>query len=204
MPRHVRGLSAGILVLTWSLSASAQQDAHVHGSASLNLVIDNGELEIEFESPAANIVGFEHAAESGADKAAIENALRILRNPDAMFGLPASADCKPGQLEAELHGHDEAHDHEKSHDEHEHENEQRYDEQHEGHDHEAHGDHGDEHSEFHAHYHFECANSADVTEIALPLFQRFPAIEEIHLQAITPWGQFGGDIEPRNAKIELK
>ena len=74
-----------------------------------------------------------------------------------------------------------------------------------GDEHDEHEGHGEEaHSEFHAHYHFECADGSKLTEIALPLFERFSGVQEIHLQAITPWGQFGGDIEPQDGKITLK
>ena len=34
--------------------------AHVHGVAHLNVALEDNELYIEFISPAANIVGFEH------------------------------------------------------------------------------------------------------------------------------------------------
>ena len=191
-----------------STGLSMAQDAHVHGIASINLVIEGDELEIEFESPAANIVGFEHAAESDQDKQAIEQALKTLGNPAAMFELPESAACSLEEVEAELHGHDdehqEAHEHEgHGHDEYDEHNEAHKDE-HEGHGHDDHeGDH-EVHSEFHAHYHFECEDPAKLTSIELPLFAQFPAIEEIHLQAITPRGQFGGDIEPEDAEIRLK
>ena len=197
-------LIAGIFAMTPAASLHAQ-DAHVHGIASINLVIENNELEIEFESPAANIVGFEYEAETEADKGAIQDALKTLRMPEMIFGLPASAGCKTEDAEAELHGHGGEHDeHKEAHgDEHD-----EHDEHEEAHGHDEHDEHGDRdaesHSEFQAHYHFECADSSKLTEIALPLFERFSGVQEIHLQAITPWGQFGGDIEPQDGKITLK
>ncbi len=60
-----------------------------------------------------------------------------------------------------------------------------------------------EHSEFHAHYHFDC-NGSQIASIGLRLFETWPRIEEIHLQALTPGGQFGGDIEADDPVIRLK
>ena len=195
-------IASGILAVTPTGYLLAQ-DAHVHGVASINLVIEDEELEIEFESPAANIVGFEHVAESEKDKHAIEHAIEDLEDPTKMFGLPRSADCRQVDSKAELHGHGEHDDH--GHDDHKeaHDDDHGHDDHKEAHDHDHEG-HKDGHSEFHAHYHFECDNPTELTSIALPLFENFPAVKEIRLQAITPWGQFGGDIESQDAEIRLK
>ena len=38
--------------------------AHEHGVGRLNAVLDGQALELEFDSPAMNLVGFEHKAQS--------------------------------------------------------------------------------------------------------------------------------------------
>jgi hypothetical protein len=43
--------------------------AHEHGVARLDVAQEGTTLELDFNSPAMNIVGFEHAATSDADKA---------------------------------------------------------------------------------------------------------------------------------------
>ena len=53
--------------------APAQQ-AHLHGIAKLTLVLEGDALEISLESPAANIVGFEHQAISEKHIKAVEKA----------------------------------------------------------------------------------------------------------------------------------
>ncbi|WP_016772972.1 ZrgA family zinc uptake protein, partial [Pseudomonas sp. R62] len=45
--------------------------AHEHGVGRLNAALDGQTLELELESPAMNLVGFEHAATSDADKAKV-------------------------------------------------------------------------------------------------------------------------------------
>ena len=50
-------------------------DAHEHGRATLSLVADNQKLSFQLESPAMNIVGFEHAANTKEDQQKVEHAL---------------------------------------------------------------------------------------------------------------------------------
>jgi len=52
--------------------------AHVHGIASLNLALEGSKFEIELDSPAINLVGFEHQASSDADKAKLTAARAAL------------------------------------------------------------------------------------------------------------------------------
>src|SRR3990167_1068345 len=97
-------------------------DAHEHGAAQLNVVLDGKMLHLQLDSPAMNLVGFEHAAESAADKAKVATAHSLLAQPQALFGLNAG-DCNISKQEvesplfakhADSHGH--KHEHEKSHD----------------------------------------------------------------------------------------
>ena len=217
--------------------ATAQESAHVHGLATLNLAVEGDELEIEFVSPADNIVGFEYEASTSAERNAIKAAIEKLEDASALFDLPASAGCKLHEVDVSHrqdehggehdHGHDD-HGHAAKHDDHDdhghddhghddHGHEAKHDDHgHDDHGHEAkhddhgHDDHGHdhdkaagEHSEFHAHYHFDC-NGSQIDSIGLRLFEAWPRIEEIHLQALTPGGQFGGDIEADDPVIRLK
>lgn len=68
--------------------------AHEHGSARMNLALDGQLLEIEFASPAMNLVGFEHAPRSDADKSRIAAARSSLEQPLTLFGLPGAANCQ--------------------------------------------------------------------------------------------------------------
>lgn len=72
--------------------------AHEHGVASLNAALDGNLLELQFESPAMNLVGFEHAAKSDADKAKVAAAKRELEQPISLFAL-TSGDCKATEVE---------------------------------------------------------------------------------------------------------
>ena len=76
MSRSSLPVVASLLTLT-SVTA-AQQPAHVHGIATLNLAMEGDKLEIEFVSPAGNIVGFEHEAVTAAERRAIRDAIEQL------------------------------------------------------------------------------------------------------------------------------
>ncbi|MCW2269467.1 DUF2796 domain-containing protein [Pseudomonas sp. JUb96] len=153
--------------------------AHEHGVARLNAVLDGKTLEIELQSPAMNLVGFEHAAGSAADKAKVAAARAQLEKPLALFALPKAANCSESEqaLESPLFGDRPAVDDD-------------------GEAHKA------GHSEIHAHYQLNCEKPGDLTGLDLsPLFKAFPATQKIQLQLIGPNGQQGVEATPANASI---
>lgn len=94
----MRWLAAAALL---ALGSAAQGQAHVHGQARLEIVIDGPVLAIALEAPLDGIVGFEHAPRSPAQKLAAEQALAALKNPARLFTLPADAQCRPEATEVE-------------------------------------------------------------------------------------------------------
>ena len=225
MIRRSLPVVASLLMLTGV--TAAQQSAHVHGIATLNLAMEGDELEIEFVSPAGNVVGFEHEAVTEAERRAIRDAIEQLRKGHELFDLPPAASCSlhVAEVEHDDHGHGAEHD-----DEHEHEHEHAEEEAtqdggdedgraveegdgaHSG-DEAGHDDDGDEdghageegetHSEFHARYHYECGGSA-IETIGVRLFEHWPRIEEIRVQAVMPHGQFGGVAKADDPVIRLR
>ena len=154
--------------------------AHEHGVARLNAVLDGATLELEFESPAMNLVGFEHAPSSDADKAKVAAARQQLEQPLKLFALASAAGCKEEnqELESPLFGN--APD--------------AKDDDGDGH---AHG-----HSEIHAHYQLTCTTPAKLTQIDLsPLFKTFPQTQKVNVQLIAPNGQKGVEITPAQAVV---
>ena len=128
-------------------------DAHQHGHGVLNVALEGETLGIELETPGADILGFEHAAEADEDKATVEQARKTLSDPVALFGLPGSAGCKVTEAEIEI-GADET-DHDDHDDDHHEEHadgdhDDHDDDHHEEHADEDHDDHDDDHHEEHA------------------------------------------------------
>ena len=161
--------------------------AHEHGVARLDAALDGQSLELELQSPAMNLVGFEHAASSDADKAKVAAARKTLEQPLVLFGLPAAANCKVTEqkLESPLFG-DKA----------DHENDAAEAKQGEEHHH--------EHSEIHAHYHFTCASPQALEHLDLArLFSTFPSTQKIQVQLIGPSGQQGTDLTPKQSSLKF-
>ena len=75
-------------------------DAHEHGSASLNIAIDNNTVDMRFESPAVNIVGFEYTTEDAQQQLLIKQAKKNLSNFDAIFQLAGAVSCQTVQATA--------------------------------------------------------------------------------------------------------
>ena len=73
--------------------------AHQHGVAQLTLVLEKNTVQIALESPADNIVGFEHAPAKPGEKAAVAAAMSTLRRP-TLFGLNTEAGCGKARTQA--------------------------------------------------------------------------------------------------------
>ncbi|MFO2464519.1 DUF2796 domain-containing protein [Pseudomonas sp. 15FMM2] len=166
--------------------------AHEHGVGRLNAVLDGQTLELELESPAMNLVGFEHQASTDADKAKVAAARKQLEQPLALFSLPQAAGCviNAQKLNSPLFGDKPAADHD-------------------DHDHATDGkgvaahDHDHDHSEIHAHYQFTCATPGALKNLDLAnIFKTFPATQKIQVQLISPNGQQG--VEATGAAATLK
>ena len=132
-------------------------DAHVHGMSDLTIAIEGTEIEIEFESPAMNIVGFEYQAQSEQDIKAVERAATTLKQYDTVFSFSDTI-CRLIDSSVNVAGVlADAHD-----------------------DHDAHDEaSADTHSDISAAYHFRCENLSGLSEIKVNLFQLFSGIEEI-------------------------
>ncbi|CAI8712211.1 DUF2796 domain-containing protein [Pseudomonas chlororaphis] len=164
--------------------------AHEHGVARLNAALDGQTLELELESPAMNLVGFEHAASTDADKAKVATVRAQLEKPLALFSLPPAAGCVVAQqeLESPLFG-DKPEDHDEDHDEAKDAN---------GH------EHHHEHSEIHAHYQFTCATPGALKSLDLAgVFKTFPATQKIQVQLISPSGQQGVEATSKAASLKF-
>ena len=158
----------------------ASLDAHEHGVASLNVALDGQTLEIQLQSPAMNLVGFEHEAKSDADKAKVAAARQHLEQPQALFALPIEAKCalQDSELDSPLFG---------------------------GHAHEEH-EHADEHghSDIDASYRFACANAEALQTLELgSFFGTFPGTEKLEVQLIGPSGQQGAELTPSNSRLSF-
>jgi len=164
-------------------------DSHVHGIALINVALEKSELYIELESPAANIVGFEHAPSSEKEKKAVKKAFAILKTGEKVFKATSSAGVTLENVEV-TQGH---------------ELEEHGDPKHGNHDtdhHEQDKDaHDEDHSEFKAVYRFHCKHPDKLKQIEVMLFEQFKGIEEIEVQVLTETGQKAMELTPQKNRI---
>ncbi|MEQ9639855.1 MAG: DUF2796 domain-containing protein [Alphaproteobacteria bacterium] len=168
-------------------------DAHEHGHGSLDIAIEGNTVEMVLEVPGADIVGFEHAAESDADKAALAEAIAKLEKPLTLFVPPAAAGCKVAAAEVEYeldHGEEHDDDHKDG------------DEDHAKHDEKEHDEEG--HAEFHAEYRLTCGNIGALEGLDFAYFAQFPAAEELEVQIITDKGQNGAEVTRESPRLDLE
>ena len=169
-----------------------QEDSHLHGAATLNVVLEQQQLLIELESPAANIIGFEHKPANAEQEEAVHEAEEALQDGAKLFALPGAAACQltASEVKWTLEEEHDDHDHEKEehaeHDDHDKEEHAKHDD-HDDHDKEEHAEHeheeeGEIHSEFHVEYAFQCSSPDKLDTIDVLLFQAFSGMEEIDAQ----------------------
>ena len=161
--------------------------AHEHGVGRLNAALDGQTLELELESPAMNLVGFEHAATTDADKAKVAAVRAQLEKPLTLFNLPKAAGCVVAtkELESPLFGDkpDADDEHEEAKDGHEHQH---------------------DHSEIHARYQFSCSAPGALKTLDLAtVFNTFPATQKIQVQLISPSGQQGVEVTAKTAALKF-
>ncbi|VVO31242.1 DUF2796 domain-containing protein [Pseudomonas fluorescens] len=158
--------------------------AHEHGVGRLNAALDGQTLELELESPAMNLVGFEHAATTDADKAKVAAVRAQLEKPLVLFNLPKAAGCSIAkqELESPLFGDKPDAD--------------------DDHDHDAKDEHHHDHSDIHAHYQFSCSSPGALKTLDLAnIFNTFPATLKIQVQLIGPSGQQGVEVTAKTAAL---
>lgn len=157
--------------------------AHVHGVSTLELAVEDGILDISLTSPGMDIVGFEYAASTDADKDAVEAAIRQMLTPENIVTLPEAAGCRVTEVLVHLHGREGHHDH--AHEE--------------EHDHEAES----EHSAFHARYVFACDHTDALTMIGFPFFAQFENAQKIEAEFVTDAGAGAAEVDRDTPELSL-
>ncbi|MBA6421232.1 DUF2796 domain-containing protein [Pseudomonas sp. 5Ae-yellow] len=212
MRRQLITLSLALPISVYAMADGHKEHsslgAHEHGVASLNIAIDGAQVSLELDSPAVNLVGFEHAASQPDDIAKVAAVQAQMRDASQLFQLPAAADCTQTSVDLDSplfagneHEHEHEHEHEDHEEKHEHEHEEAAHEHDHDHDHE---EHHHEHADIEASYSFTCAQPEALTSLQLPLFKVYPGLQRLNVQAITPAGQMGAELTANNPTINFE
>ena len=162
-----------------------QAGTHEHGVARLDLAQEGTQIDLHLESPAMNLLGYEHMPSSDADRQALEKTLAQLREADRLFRFNAQAQCRlmNAAISTPLAG--ESGTGAMSHDTHE----------------EPAHDGG--HADIDADYRFECARPDELRRLSLDLFQLFPAMQRLLVQFVTDKRQGGAELTASNPELAL-
>lgn len=187
--RMVAFLVLGLAISCQPSPAAAQHreaGAHEHGRGTLNIAMEGTRVSMELEVPGADIVGFEHAAKTRKQKAAVAEAKKQLSAPQALFVLPASAGCVVKEAKVAVEGQEHSHDDAKAKDG------------------KKAADHKEkEHSEFHATYAFECKAPANITSIEFAYFRVFSGAQKLDVNVATSKGQTRFEVTRAKPRIDL-
>jgi len=193
--------SRALLTITYCISAisaisvataSETHTAHTHGVASLTLAFERGALEVEFESPAMSILGFEHKPSTQTQIDSVEKSKALFKSAEQILSIDG-ANCSLESAAVDIHGpagqvidHDDEHHH--SH------------QDSEGTDHEQ----NESHSEVSATYTFDCVGDEAVRSVTVLLFEHFSGLEKIKVNWVTEAKQGQAILRPKSSRVELR
>ena len=156
-----------------SRTLAQSADSHVHGNAELNVVLMGQQLQVEFVSPAINLLGFERPPNTDEETATLNNTIEQLQRGGWLIEAISTA-CQLSTKEFEAPVYDE---HDSSEHDHEHESSE-HDHEHESSDH-----HAEAHSNFRVTYLYDC-DSAPRKQLKMLAFDHYSGIETLTVQWI--------------------
>ncbi|MCU0759353.1 MAG: DUF2796 domain-containing protein [Steroidobacteraceae bacterium] len=167
-----------------------QRSAHLHGKVVVNLALEGDTLTAELDAPAINVIGFERAPRSDAEKREVAAVDRWLASGVGVLGVPPAAGCErrdvrytPPKLGSDAHDHDPGHDHD--------------------HDGDGDGD-GEAHADYVARFTFRCANPAALAWADLWLVRRLKGVAEVEVNLVTPQVQTQRTLGADALRVELR
>lgn len=166
-------------------------EAHVHGQAQLEIVVEGDLLSIRFESPLDNLLSFERAPRNERERQAVRRMATQLRDGAALLQPSPAAECLllDTRLDAPVLGSELLSPPAKD----------------------APGETvqppvkqthaNDEHAELSATWRFRCARPAELQDLTLNLFKTFKGLHRIDAVAIGKKGQRATRLTARQPQI---
>lgn len=156
------------------LLAQAAGKAHVHGVAKLDVAVEATKITLQLESPLDNLLGFERAPRTDAERRQADALVARLKAADAVFRIDPAAQCslakvelasaalKLGQPDPSQEGH----------------------------------------ADIDGTFEFNCADAAKAAFIDVGLFE-FKRMQRLEVQVAGPKGQFKRDLKRPATRIVL-
>ena len=168
-----------------------KQEAHLHGLGEITLALEGDNIELNLESPAANIVGFEHRASTPDQRQRVNEAKATLESPKQLFTFSGTR-CELTALEVDVsavQATEESEHKENKHDHHDHSD-------HEKANHKT-------HSEVSANYRFQCDDGSRLAAITFNFFEHFPGTEKLDVEWVTDSNQGSAELTVKSKTIYL-
>lgn len=167
-------LCAGLLAAATVCHAAGQ--AHQHGVAKLDIAIEPTRLTIQLESPLDNLLGFERAPRTDAERKQAAAAIARLRAAESMFRIDPSANCRLAGVELSSSalrlGKPDPHEDK------------------------------DGHADIDGSFEFECQDATKAAYIEVGLFG-FAHLQRLEVQVATPKGQFKRELKRPASRVVL-
>lgn len=174
------------LLPTAALAQAHSHGAHQHGVAKLAVAVDGKVLEINLESPLDNLLGFERAPRTEAERQAVRQMAQRFHAPAGLYTPTPAANCTPQAAELASDVLDPAllaatgtaaaaaAPAAKA---------------------------GSGHADLDATVRFQCANPAALKGVEIGLFKAFPKFRQIDAAVATGSGQRGSKLTPRQSTL---
>ena len=185
-----------------AVSDTRSAESHTHGDASLAIVLDGSMLTVELDTPLYNVLGFEHEAETAAQKAAVLKAETVLTRGGPLFVFNNEAGCSiiGDTISVELEHHED-----EDHEDEDHEDEDHEDEDHDDHedDHEDEESHDDTHKDVVLQYDYKCQSPTALKNVTVNLFEHFENLTELDLVYLGPNTQKQSELSAAKPRMNL-
>lgn len=174
--KNILTIAAAAAVLLAHLPHAAAAKAHVHGIARLDIAVETSRLSLQLDSPLDNLLGFERAPRTDAERKQTDAAVVKLKDAASMFRIDPAAQCKPATVELtsaalKLGRPDPA---------------------------EAKSGHAD----IEARFEFDCVDATKAAYVDVGLFG-FSPLQRLEVQVASPAGQFRRDLKRPAVRIRL-
>lgn len=177
MNRFRSALSCAALALAALGAPVHAARPHEHGVATLDVAVEAGRVSFSLDTPLDNLLGFEHAPRTDAERAKAAAAVARLRDAAALFRIDSAAACTLGKVElvSSALGLGPAPA--------------------------AAGKEG--HADLQGQFDFLCTAGNRAGFVELGLFDAFPALKRMDLQLVTPKGQMKVTLRRPQTRVAL-
>ena len=182
-----------ILIAGSSRTLAQGADSHVHGNAELNVVLMGQQLQVEFVSPAINLIGFEHPPNTDEETATLNNTIEQLQRGGWLIeAFPTTCQLSTEEFEAPVYDEHESSEHDHEHESSEHD-----------HEHDSSEHHAEAHSNFRVTYLYDC-DSAPRKQLKMLAFDHYSGIETLTVQWIADQKQGYARLNKDNPVLDLE